>query len=184
MAERDEKGQFLPGHAVLGGEETRFKPGNRWWERRASYGPHVGNNRKWEADDLWAAAQEYFTDIEDNPLLEAQAFNCRGEVTVVPLPKMRAMTIKGLCLFLGINARTWTHRRIERPDMPDLTERNDAVIFTQKFEGAAAGMLNPGLIGRDLGLAARSEITGRDGGPLGGPIRIELVAPSSDDSEA
>lgn len=42
---------------------------------------------------------------------------------------------------------------------------NDAIRH-QKFTGAAADLLNPMIISRDLGLADKSELSGPDGGPM------------------
>ena len=42
----------------------------------------------------------------------------------------------------------------------------EEIIRQQKFEGAAANLLNANIIARDLGLADKAEITGRDGGPI------------------
>ncbi|MDC9826565.1 terminase small subunit, partial [Devosia sp. ZB163] len=44
--------------------------------------------------------------------------------------------------------------------------RVDEIIRAQKFEGAAAGLLNPNIIARDLGLADKQELTGKGGSPL------------------
>lgn len=42
----------------------------------------------------------------------------------------------------------------------------EEIIRRQKFEGAAADLFNPNIIARDLGLADKSELTGKDGGPI------------------
>jgi hypothetical protein len=47
-----------------------------------------------------------------------------------------------------------------------VTTRVDEIIRTQKFQGAAADLLNPNIIARDLGLSEKSEITGANGAPL------------------
>lgn len=144
-------------------ELGRFAPGNRFWEARSSAGPKP---RFTDPEALWRACCEYFTWNEDNPLEEAKAFAYEGVVTVEPLPKMRAMTIAGLCMFLDVEERTWRLWRDERPDLLPVITRAEAVIYRQKFEGASAGLLVPNIIARDLGLAEKSELTGRDGGPI------------------
>jgi len=78
---------------------------------------------------------------------------------------MRAMTIFGLCIFLDIGRATWDEYR-HRKDFLDITARVEAIIYSQKFEGAAADLLNPNIIARELGLAEKSEFTGKDGGPI------------------
>lgn len=136
--------------------------GNRFWEARSSH----GRKPLFETPEiLWDACVEYFGWVEENPLYEAQAFAYQGKVTLQELPKMRAMTIAGLCIFLDIDATTWAEYR-NREGFTPITTRVDEIIRTQKFQGAAADLLNPNIIARDLGLADKSEHTGADGGPI------------------
>ena len=141
MSDRDEKGRFLPG--------------NTFWEARSSHGPKPKFSNP---DDLWSACCEYFQWCEDNPLNEAKAFAYEGNVTIASLPKMRAMTIGGLCMFLDIDETTWREWRKERADLSTIITRAEAVIYRQKFEGASAGLLVPNIIARDLGLADKSDV--------------------------
>lgn len=145
--------------------------GNRFWEQRSSHGrkPIFESPEK-----LWEACCEYFTWVEENPLWEAKAFAYQGVVTQEVLPKMRAMTISGLCLFLDISREAWSQYR-EREGFVDITLRVDDVIRNQKFEGAAAELLNANIIARDLGLRDAQEVTGAGGGPLTHSVSIKFV---------
>jgi hypothetical protein len=105
-----------------------------------------------DPDQLWSACLEYFEWVHRNPLFEAKAIALKGVVTIAQVPRIRAMTIEGLCLFLGINKKTWIEYRA-RERFRDIVERVDSLIRTQKFEGAAAGLLNGKIITRDLDLA-------------------------------
>jgi hypothetical protein len=136
--------------------------GNQFWKARSSHGR---NPIFASPDALWEAACEYFEWIEANPLWEAKAFAHQGVVTIERLPKMRAMTLGGLCLFLDIGRRTWDEYA-GREDFLPVTRAIDAVIRDQKFSGAAADLLNANIIARDLGLADKSEFSGKDGGPI------------------
>lgn len=139
----------------------RFLPGNRIWEARSTAGPKP----KFKGpDQLWNACVEYFEWAHANPLMEGVAY--QGKVSAEGLPKLRAMTITGLCVFLDIARSTWDEWRHSRPDLSDVLTRVEAIIYEQKFTGAAAGLLVHNIIARDLGLADRSEISGRDGGPI------------------
>ena len=69
---------------------------------------------------------------------------------------MRAMTLKALWEYLGIDRTTWAEWR-KRPDLSTVTSRVDNIIHVQKFEGAAAGLLCANIIARDLGLTDKSE---------------------------
>lgn len=138
--------------------------GNRFWEARSSHGA----NPKFEhASDLWDACLEYFAWVEDNPLKEAKSVKDKnGKPAVQQIPKMRAMTISGLCVFLDIVERTWSGWRSDREDLKPVITRVEQIIRTQKFEGASADLLNANIIARDLGLADRKEHSGTNGGPI------------------
>ncbi len=127
--------------------------GNRFWEARTTH----GKDKLFTTPDiLLAACLEYFEWVEANPLKEEKVFCNQGQVTRAEIAKMRAMTIGGLCLFLGIGRTTWNEYR-ERDDYALVIERVEEAIRDQKFSGAAADLLNANIISRDLGLADKQE---------------------------
>jgi hypothetical protein len=135
---------------------------NKFWKSRSSHG------RKpifQTPEDLWTACLQYFDWVDDNPLWESKGFAFQGVVTMAEFPKMRAMTITGLCIFLDIGRRTWDDYRA-REDFVPVTTQAEEIIRTQKFQGAAADLLNANIIARDLGLADRQELTGNGGKDL------------------
>ncbi len=141
----------------------QFQPGNRFWEARSSH----GRNPIFQTpEQLWEACAEYFQWNADNPLQEEKGFAFQGTVTKETFAKMRAMTIEGLCCFLDIETSTWRMWRQNRPDFLAVITRVDEIIRRQKFEGAAADLLNANIIARDLGLSDKAEITGKDGKDL------------------
>jgi len=136
--------------------------GNRFWEARAKHGRDLIFN---SPDILWEACCEYFLWVDDNPLHETKAFAFQGVVTQEDIPKMRAMTLDGLCLFLDISVETW-RLYVEREDFIDVTRKASNVIRSQKFAGAAAELLNANIIARDLGLTDKKELNGDILNPL------------------
>lgn len=126
---------------------------NKFWEARTSHG-----RDKLFADDeiLWAAAIEYFEWVEDNPLWESKVTQFQGAPVDMIIPKMRAMTIEGLRLFLDISHTTWANYKRHK-DFIAVTEKIEDVIRSQKFAGAAADLLNANIIARDLGLRDKTE---------------------------
>ncbi len=133
--------------------------GNRFWKARSRHGRKL----LWEdAEELKAASFEYFEWVEENPLIEMRPFAYQGEVIQEPIPKMRAMTIGGLCIFLGMTQETWQQYR-KKKDFSSICSEVEEIIRTQKFTGAAADMLNPSIIARDLGLADKVDNTSSDG---------------------
>lgn len=137
--------------------------GNRFWEARSSHG---ANPKFVNPEHLWVACLEYFEWVEDNPLKEAKVAQKKGEPTVIEMDKMRAMTITGLCVFLDIVESTWSDWRANRQDLSSVITRAEQIIRSQKFEGAAADLLNANIIARDLGLAEKKEHSGPDGSPI------------------
>lgn len=133
--------------------------GNQFWKARSKH----GRNRLFaSAELLWEACCEYFQWVEDNPLLEMKPFAYQGVVIQEPVAKMRAMTINGLCLFLDIDETTWRAWR-EVDDFSTVVSKAEKIIYEQKFTGAAADLLNPNIIARDLGLADKKDIGSSDG---------------------
>lgn len=128
--------------------------GNQFWRVRSTHGKAPIFKTP---DDLWNACAEYFDWVEEHPLWESKAFAYQGAVTVTELPKMRAMTISGLCIFLDIARRTWDDYRAREDYMPVVT-RVEEIISAQKFEGAAADLLNANIIARDLGLRDKQDV--------------------------
>jgi hypothetical protein len=135
--------------------------GNQFWKARSKHGR---NPIFASPDQLWDAAEEYFQWCVDNPLQEAIVYQgVLNEDQMKPL--MRAMTLDGLLIFLDISDACWYDYKT-KDGFSSVARKIDKIIRTQKFEGASAGLLNPNIIARDLGLSDRSELTGRDGGPI------------------
>lgn len=122
--------------------------GNRFWEARSSHGRKPIFE---SAEQLWDACVEYFVWTEDHPLWEMKSYMYQGVPVQDQVPKMRAMTIGGLCLFLDIDQSTWFDYA-KRQGFTKVTRDVEEVIRNQKFAGAAADLLNANIIARDLGL--------------------------------
>ena len=128
--------------------------GNQFWLQRSTHGRKPIFET---AEALETACYEYFQWIEDNPLKAAELVKFQGKAKVKMVPKMRAMTESGLCIFLDIPTSTW-HNYKTRDDFVEVTTRISEIIFNQKFSGAAADMLNANIIARDLGLTDKKEV--------------------------
>jgi len=128
---------------------------NQFWKQRAKH----GRDKIFETPELlWESCVEYFQWTEDNPLKEDKVFHNAGTITHAEVNKMRAMTIGGLCIFLDIVITTWENYK-DRQDYLDVITRVELIIKNQKFTGAAADLLNPNIIARDLGLADKKDHT-------------------------
>lgn len=122
--------------------------GNQFWKLRSKH----GRDKLFETPELlWEAACEYFEWCDENPLIE---IDFKGkDADRVELPKMRAFTIHGLCLYLDCNTKYFNDfKEANHEGFSDVLTRVMDIIYNQKFTGAAAGFLNPNIIARDLGL--------------------------------
>lgn len=135
--------------------------GNEFWKFRSKH----GRNKLFESPELmWQEAVAYFQWCVDNPLIE---IDYRGKDAVeVQLPKMQAFTWAGLEYYLDMDLRRYKDRLNESShsnnasyeDFVLVLTRINNVIYNQKFTGAAAGLLNPNIIARDLGLTDKTEV--------------------------
>lgn len=128
--------------------------GNRFWEARSKHGrnPLFGS-----PEQLWDACVEYFEWVENNPLWETKSYQYQGVPVQDQIPKMRAMTISGMCLFIDIDETTWKAYKAKE-GFSGICTRAEKIIYNQKFAGAAAEFLNPSIIARDLGLVDKAQI--------------------------
>lgn len=126
--------------------------GNQFWKLRSKH----GRDKLFETPELlWEAATEYFEWCEANPLIEV---DFRGKDSdKVELPKMRAFTLHGLCIYLDCSTSYFRNFKPPTEDFLTVVTRIQETIYEQKFTGAAAGFLNPNIIARDLGLKDSTE---------------------------
>jgi DNA-packaging protein gp3 len=136
---------------------------NEFWKLRSKH----GRDKLFKSPALlWGAACEYFQWCQDNPLLEEKGFAYQGIVTKETFNKMRAMTMEGLCFYLHCNQAYFRQFKDSLPkdeeDFSTIIIDIEKTVYRQKFEGAAADLLNANLIARDLGLKDRADITSDD----------------------
>jgi len=134
--------------------------GNEYWKFRDKH----GRDYKYSPEALWLEAVDYFEWVKKHPIKEHKVF---GTGKNDEQKHMRAMTLTGFCAFADITLETYNaYRNNEnkelKKDFVRVTKRIDQIIYAQKFEGAACGMLNPVIISRDLGLVDRKDITTDD----------------------
>lgn len=150
-----------------------FKKGNKQWQRRSKHGVEkiIKSPRM-----LLETFEQYTHWCDENPLMESKAFvvsdgkDMGSSVSLTPVPKMRAYTLAGFCVFMGTNRQYWgTFKAQLKPNSNNTQELIDDfnkviafiedTMYQQKFEGAAAGMLKENIISRELGLADKTEST-------------------------
>ena len=149
--------------------------GNRFWEARSRH----GRKPLWDnPQELYDACVEYFEWVEANPLWDNQVIAFQGQGYDHALPKMRAMTIEGLCVFLGIGTNTWGDYK-NKEGFSSIVNLVNNTMYEQKLTGAAAGLLNSNIIARELKL--KDSVDANVGGQAGNPLltdntfKIEFV---------
>lgn len=127
--------------------------GNQFWKLRSKHG-----RDKLFSDPvlLWTESNQYFEWCDANPL-DSVEYNGKDAKKCI-VPKMRAYTYAGLCNFLDCDTETF-HKLKKDKDFIDVYTRICNIIYTQKFEGAAAGLLNASIIARDLQLRDNTDVT-------------------------
>jgi hypothetical protein len=113
--------------------------------------------KRYQPDEILDKAKEYAIWCERNPLHELKVFGTGIKMSV---PKMRAMTIHGFCLFCNMASSTWYEYEKQEAYSEIITHIKD-LFFAQKFEGAAAELLNANIIARELGLSEKTDITSK-----------------------
>ena len=139
--------------------------GNRLWMLRNK---DVGGiKRRFETpEDMRVAVLDYFAWNDTHPLTEHKVTHHQGQRLALDEPKMRAMTQTALCLHIGLNRSCWKDYG-SREGYEEIVRTTNEAIYAQKFEGAAAGLLSPNVIIRDLGLKDRTDLTSDDEGVTG-----------------
>jgi hypothetical protein len=128
--------------------------GNQYWKLAHDW----KKPKRYKPDDLLLKAKEYAEWMEKHPLYELKVF---GTGIRIKVPKMRAMTIQGFCLFCNMASSTWYEYEKDKAYSQIITRVKD-LFFAQKFEGAAAEFFNANIIARELGLKERTDLTTDD----------------------
>jgi hypothetical protein len=77
-----------------------------------------------------------------------------------------------MAVYLNVAVGKLERYKLDLDGLASAMELIDQVIYTQKFEHAAVGIMSATFIARDIGLADKQEITGGNGGP----IQVEEVS--------
>lgn len=136
--------------------------GNQFWKLRSKH----GRDRLFESPELLLeAAYEYFEWCEKNPLIEFKPMVVSGggnngsSIEMAEINKLRPFTLIGFSHYCHASESWLKEFRKSCPnDFLPVIEHIEEVIKSQKFSGAAAGLLNANIISRDLGLADKREM--------------------------
>lgn len=128
--------------------------GNQFWKNRTKH----GRDKLFESPEiLWEEAATYFDWCDEHPLMSTEIYG--KDAIECKVPKMRAYTWSGLEVYLNVSDLKNYRTQPQYKDFFPVLTRIEQIIFTQKFEGAAAGFLNANIIARDLQLRDNQDIT-------------------------
>jgi len=105
--------------------------------------------------ELWDKFLAYVKDVEDNPLMATKVFKTKQGFVHALVRKMRPLTIRGFCTFIGVTHHAW-RKWHKYEDLQWTIELIENAIYVQKFEGAAAGLLKANIISRELDFGRNS----------------------------
>lgn len=114
-------------------------------------------NHKFTPEQVFDLAVRYFSWAEQQSIMAAETASYQGVVTESPVHKPRVFTITGFQLFCGVTGNAISHWR-SSPGFSDVMHFVDSVIYEQKFQYAALGIINANLIGKDLGIDKPQEV--------------------------
>lgn len=127
---------------------------------RKKYGDiaSVTGRKLFTPEQLFNLAVSYFEWAEQNQIKAAETASFQGEVEESLVHKTRVFTVTGLCLFCGVTQGALTKWRREE-GYSEVMEFIDSVIFEQKYQLAANGIINASFIGKDLGIDKPASIS-------------------------
>jgi hypothetical protein len=134
-------------------KEKGNHPGSHWEELTEINWAGRGRPEKYDSPvALWAAAVSYFRWVKDHPIIVEEIIPYQGQANTNETKRYRPMTKQALCIHLGITTATWYDWKARRPDLEDVIDLIESVIWTNKLEGAAANLFNSAVIIREMGL--------------------------------
>lgn len=130
---------------------------NQFWKMRSRH----GRERIFTTPAiLWDACCEYFESVDANPMMKNEAVKSpKSGKDYVSVPTEKPYSLKGLCLFLGVNSKYFNDfedgLRGKTDDISkefsEVITRVHDIIFVQKYNGSVAGNFNPKIIAVELG---------------------------------
>nr|CAK6596283.1 terminase small subunit [Klebsiella phage vB_Kpn_K50PH164C1] len=111
----------------------------------------LNHSHRYTPEQVFDMAIRYFEWAEENALKSAETSSFQGRTYQDAINKPRIFTLNGLRLF-----NSWSKCALEKwrkePGFKEVMEFIDTVIYEQKYQLAANGVVSANFIGKDLGL--------------------------------
>jgi len=129
--------------------------GNQWWK----LAPKTGRKKKYETpEELEEDCMEYFERHGEIMYPEKQWVG----KDAIPVTKEhpRPFTQESLCIFLGMNVKTWYDYGTadSHKEFHPVVSRVNNIIFSQQYELATTGFFNANIVAMKIGLRQKSEV--------------------------
>ena len=138
--------------------------GNQFWK----LGPQPGRPPAFKSpEEMWEKAIEYFQWAQDTPLEDYAVMKDpnTGALKQTKVKKRRALTVWGLCNYLGISQETLYDYK-KKKDFSEIVKRIFDVMHQEKVECALTGIYKDSLVARLVKLPEKHEISGDPDNPL------------------
>lgn len=117
----------------------------------------VAINRKYTPEEVFNFAVRYFSWAESEAIKAIETAAYQGVVSESLVHKPRVFTLNGLALFMGVNINRFARWRTEA-GYSDVMAFVDSVIHEQKYQLAAANIINAGFVGKEIGIDKATEV--------------------------
>jgi len=125
--------------------------------------------------DLLKAFTDYFEYNDENPIYKTDSIRSgerAGETLYIPVK--RPYSLIGFCVYHGKGEHFIRQLQLNLTGKEDENSRElssvlawaTSICYSDKIDGATAGVYNPLIVARDLGLKEKTENTGKDDAPL------------------
>lgn len=127
---------------------------NQYWKHRKKH----GRNRLFKSpDELWEKSCEYFEWVDNTPWYKQVVIRVNGEHQIIQVAKQRPYTLCGLCSYLHCGKAYFRQLKNINEGYSTVIARVKDIIWVNQFEGACAGIFNPAIVARSLGLPDKQE---------------------------
>lgn len=112
---------------------------------------HISKNRLYTPEQIFELAKRYFEWAEENAIKASETASFQGRVSEWRVHKARVFTWTGLRLFCGFS-ETAIHNWRQQDGFCEVMAFIDSVINEQKYQLAVNGIINPGMVSKELGI--------------------------------
>lgn len=146
-----------------------------YWEERSKKSPKPGRPKKLTPELMWKLACKYFERSRKDVIIKKDFIKSGPKAgEIVGIEVTTPFTWEGFNVYLTekiglVNLKYYRYNFEGRySEFEEIVHQIDAIMYTQKFNGAAVGIFNSSIIARELGLAEQKDVKVTSEQPLFG----------------